>query len=199
MPAKTLGGAIASAGRVVNSRVAGRLGRINDVHKAAVEGHYKAEAQQRGHEHHMATLNRVHKLSGGGNIRMSTQDGYGGSHSVEYSKGESTGAKKSTEPAEKPAAEAPKEAKRQMPKTSSIGRGAFSRTQVPRGLRARSDAKKAAASTVASPSTSTGVDAPATPAPKRKVAGKSGAAKNATPKPPTDPAAAAAAKNSKKA
>ena len=167
MPAKTLGGAIASAGQAVNRRVAGRLGRINDVHKAAVEGHYKAEAQQRGHEHHLATIDKVHGLAGSGKVRLSTNDGHGGSHSVEYSKGDAPAGKKSGSKKTKNPAEPvkPAEPDAQERKKAPVGRNNTSNNYTGSAgaaarMRAQADARKAAAGSVASPKSSTGVDAP---------------------------------------
>jgi hypothetical protein len=195
MPAKTLGAAIASAGKTVNSKVAGRLGRINDVHKAAVEGHYKAEAQQRAHEHTHSMLDKAHKYSGGGRVNLSV--GADGSHSVSYKKGKSGGGKSGgSETPSTPAPEAPKPAEKKpatprKPREPKIVQtrdhdGNITGSHEPK-TRAQHAKELAEQKAAASPKSSTGTPA-AKPGAKATPAAKPGA--KATPA--TKPAAKAA-------
>lgn len=112
---RTLGAAIAAggarAGRGLKSRIAG----ANDVHKAAVEGHYAAEAQQRAHEHTHSMIDKVHGYSGGGEVRLRV--GADGSHEIGYSKGGAAAAAK--KPAARTASKSTTTSGTRKPRTSA--------------------------------------------------------------------------------
>lgn len=84
-PGPGLGSAIVGAGRKLGSKIAGAQSGYMDVAKTAIEGKYKAEAQERAHGQTKSILKKVHKRAGAG-TQVDIQVDHTGSHRINYSK-----------------------------------------------------------------------------------------------------------------
>lgn len=80
-----IAGLVGAAGARANRALGSAKGSMLGVKQVAIEGKYRAEAQQRAHEHFGASLDKVHGLAGSGsNIHLNVS--HTGDHSVNYTK-----------------------------------------------------------------------------------------------------------------